>query len=1092
MRKNIVWAIVCLMIVVNFVACSGGGGSSPDNNAGGSGGTGTVTGTVTLSSSVSQASTLKVPSTRNKAKVGNAISFATASGTIPVPGAICTVEGTDKSGTTDQNGLFSINGVSPGSHILICKKTVQNGNSYVFLKIVEIETGQIFDIGTQEITLAGKIQGKATLAGQTDSTGIKVYIPGTSLQATTDATGAYLISNVPEGTYELRFESTGYMTLTLTGIVVAAGQTNIVIAESLSISTGASGGILIANGSPYSTSRTVTISTSATSNTTLMQISESANFIGATWQPIAAATSYTFSSDGQKRLYIKFSDANGLESAPVSDDITIDTIAPTNESISINLGSPTTSLTAVTLTLSALDATTSVSQMMISNAADFSGATWETFNSTRSWTLASGDGTKTVYAKFKDTVGNETTTAVSATILLDTQGPTISGGSVQEGAYTNSRVIHLSLTASGATFMRISENPNFSDVASVAYAATAAFTLSSGDGSKTVYVRYLDDAGNKVDFTLNPITLDTTLPTTPVIFNQNQTTNLATFAMTLSATAGDANFKTYQLKGGQYAAWTDTAEIGPFSFTLSQQGENTLSIRGKDQAGNSGSAASLIVTLDTAAPVLSNISASAMGTSVTIQWSTSEPTSGMVEYGLNASYGSSQSDANATVSHAVIITGLSELTTYNYRIIAADSGNNATTSTNLTFRTGHEVSGNITSNATWNMAQSPYIVVGSIGIISGVTLTIEPGVTVEFAGPYTMLVKGSVIANGTSLNKIRFKSRVPGTSSGATVLKFVETNLSNSQLNYVSVEDAYEALRIGDESEFLQTNPKNSGTLTVSFMDVTRAGITTDGYQTTAKLVLTNATIVNSTVLGTYPRSEPIEIKFSTVTNSLVTSDSYNYGITLSNTTSSGSGFYIGCCGANINIRDSLLSTGAIGEGGGSPIAGPIQLTSSAFTNMSIALPNASVSIANSAFTYDSSYSSTNSRIKLGNGSFTNSRLTSNGEGVGLEITGYNGYNNSGQTFSISNSDITGNATGIRCAGNVTLPISTSNIYNNSAYNVDYRNTQNSAATGNYWGVLTASEVGTLIYDGNDDINYGILGVSSFSTVLIPGTGPQP
>jgi hypothetical protein len=216
-----------------------------------------------------------------------------------------------------------------------------------------------------------------------------------------------LVTNVPEGTYELRFENTGYITATLTGIAVTAGQINLLGDVTLNISTGAAGSILIANGSPYFKLRAVAFSVTASSNATLMQISEASNLAGATWQPIATTTNYTFSSDGQKRLHIKFSDANGLESAPVSDDIIIDTVPPTSENITINLGTPTTNSTSVTLIPSATDATTLVSQMMISNSSDFSGTAWETFTNTRSWTLPSGDGTKTVYAKFKDIVNDQ-------------------------------------------------------------------------------------------------------------------------------------------------------------------------------------------------------------------------------------------------------------------------------------------------------------------------------------------------------------------------------------------------------------------------------------------------------------------------------------------------------------------------------------------------------------------------------------------------------------------------------------------------------------------------------------------------------------
>jgi hypothetical protein len=59
-------------------------------------------------------------------------------------------------------------------------------------------------------------------------------------------------------------------------------------------------------------------------------------------------------------------------------------------------------------------------QMKISNVADFAGADYETFSASKAWTLLDPtvDGTKTVYAKFKDIYGNESST-ISASITLD-------------------------------------------------------------------------------------------------------------------------------------------------------------------------------------------------------------------------------------------------------------------------------------------------------------------------------------------------------------------------------------------------------------------------------------------------------------------------------------------------------------------------------------------------------------------------------------------------------------------------------------------------------------------------------------------------
>lgn len=93
---------------------------------------------------------------------------------------------------------------------------------------------------------------------------------------------------------------------------------------------------------------------------------------------------------------------------------------PTNISVIIAAGATTTNTSSVTLTLAA----TNASQMMISNTADFSGGVWETFATSKAWTLTSGYGSKIVYARFKDSFGN-VSSVVSDTIAVPTPSGTI-------------------------------------------------------------------------------------------------------------------------------------------------------------------------------------------------------------------------------------------------------------------------------------------------------------------------------------------------------------------------------------------------------------------------------------------------------------------------------------------------------------------------------------------------------------------------------------------------------------------------------------------------------------------------------------------
>lgn len=103
--------------------------------------------------------------------------------------------------------------------------------------------------------------------------------------------------------------------------------------------------------------------------------------------------------------------------------LTLDTLAPTISAFTINSGASVTTSTAVTLQITAPDAA-SMKIWGINGVATEQAASWETFAGTKSVTLTSGDGSKTVYIKVRDSVYNESA-ASSATITLSTAIPTI-------------------------------------------------------------------------------------------------------------------------------------------------------------------------------------------------------------------------------------------------------------------------------------------------------------------------------------------------------------------------------------------------------------------------------------------------------------------------------------------------------------------------------------------------------------------------------------------------------------------------------------------------------------------------------------------
>lgn len=108
-------------------------------------------------------------------------------------------------------------------------------------------------------------------------------------------------------------------------------------------------------------------------------------------------------------------------------NLTLDTTAPVGAGITINGGATATNDPLVTLALSVSDGETNGYQMKIwgiAGAESESAAQWETFAASKQVTLPSGDGQKTVYAKFRDDVWNESA-QVSASITLNTAVPVV-------------------------------------------------------------------------------------------------------------------------------------------------------------------------------------------------------------------------------------------------------------------------------------------------------------------------------------------------------------------------------------------------------------------------------------------------------------------------------------------------------------------------------------------------------------------------------------------------------------------------------------------------------------------------------------------
>jgi hypothetical protein len=145
--------------------------------------------------------------------------------------------------------------------------------------------------------------------------------------------------------------------------------------------------------------------------------SEGSSFVcsldGSAYSECHSPRSYSELGNGTHTFRVKATDVAG-NGTPAGRTWTVDTAAPEG-TVLINGGRAVTAKPSVTLALTTSDPSSGsgVSSMRVKNAGG-NWSAWQPYAASKSWRLSAGAGKKTVYAQFRDPVGN-----VSA-IVLDT------------------------------------------------------------------------------------------------------------------------------------------------------------------------------------------------------------------------------------------------------------------------------------------------------------------------------------------------------------------------------------------------------------------------------------------------------------------------------------------------------------------------------------------------------------------------------------------------------------------------------------------------------------------------------------------------
>jgi parallel beta-helix repeat protein len=180
------------------------------------------------------------------------------------------------------------------------------------------------------------------------------------------------------------------------------------------------------------------------------------------------------------------------------------------------------------------------------------------------------------------------------------------------------------------------------------------------------------------------------------------------------------------------------------------------------------------------------------------------------------------------------------------------------------------VSGSITSNTTWTKANSPYQITSWLTVQEGVTLTIEPGVTLDMNGWY-MSVLGHLHAQGKTYNQIHFISEREGFAPGIYLQQqSSDCIIENVVLDKVGLTVRGSTTKINNnifrQSQSAAIEVESSATITGNvFEDIPTKGISVTGDsivtnnlfnrttgQATAIIATGNAHIASNQITGFY------------------------------------------------------------------------------------------------------------------------------------------------------------------------------------------------------------------------------------------------
>ena len=329
------------------------------------------------------------------------------------------------------------------------------------------------------------------------------------------------------------------------------------------------------------------------------------NDIAETYYKINDGPTKTVTADGQPRItrenanntleYWSTDKAGNKESHKILTGIKLDKTAPIG-SITINDDATYTTTTTVTLNLSATDATSDVAKMRFSSN-NIKWSDWEVYATSKSWTLTSGDGAKTVYVQYKDNAGL-TSSIYHYTITLDTTAPAANAGIDQ--TVNEDIEVRLDGSASSDENGIVNYMWTFTDVTTHTLSGKNPAYTFANPGSYTITLKVTDPAGNYATDTLIITVRDVTKPTANA--GSDQGVNEDTL-VTFDGSASSDNTAITEYTWTFIDETAKTLKGIKLTYTFNTPGVYTITLNVTDALGNFAIDTVVITVLDITKPV---------------------------------------------------------------------------------------------------------------------------------------------------------------------------------------------------------------------------------------------------------------------------------------------------------------------------------------------------------------------------------------------------------------------------------------------------------------------------------------------------------